>query len=90
MGIYRRFNRTGERHTKGSESEEGGGGGGGGGGVERPCHFRHSRVLMQLASPATRNGTACWQAAEVVARENTLQRHPEMACRKMLVVFSSL
>ena len=87
MGIYRRFNRTGERHTKGSESEEGGGGGGG---VERPCHFRHSRVLTQLASPATRNGTACWQAAEVVARENTLQRHPEMACRKMLVVFSSL
>ena len=85
MGIYRRCNRTGERHTKGSESEEAGGGG-----VERPCHFRHSRVLTQLVSPATGNGTACWQAAEVVARENTLQRHPEMACRKMLVVFSSL
>ena len=84
MGIYRRCNRTGERHTKGSESEEGGWG------VESPCHFRHSRVLTQLASPATGNGTACWQAAEVVARENTLQRHPEMACRKMLVVFSSL
>ena len=62
----------------------------GGEGGQRPCHFRHSRVLTQLASPATRNGTACWQAAEVVARENTLQRHPEMACRKMLVVFSSL
>ena len=63
---------------------------GGEGGVERPCRFRHSRVLTQLASPATRNGPACWQAAEVVARENTLQRHPEMACRKMLVVFSGL
>ena len=25
MGIYRRCNRAGERHTKGSESEEGGG-----------------------------------------------------------------
>ena len=87
MCIYRRCNRTGERHTKGSESEEGGVGGGG---VERPCHFQHPRVLTQLASPATGNGTACWQAAEVVARENTLQRHPEMACRKMLVVFSSL
>ena len=88
MGIYRRCNRTGERHTKGSESEEGGEGGGGG--EERACPFRHPRVLTQLASPATGNGTACWQAAEVVARENTLQRHPEMACRKMLVVFSSL
>ena len=29
MDIYRRCNRTGERHKKGSESEEGGGGRGG-------------------------------------------------------------
>ena len=67
-----------------------------GSGVVMPCHFP-TLVCSNAAGFACHSKcSACWQTAEVVARENTLRRHPgngmsgNVGCFLKLIMYSPI